>query len=285
MSRLANRYLLNAGIRCWSQRSSASTLIPVRSISRVVATATGSGGQQHQPMLASNTTTSVTAKRFAANNSPQIDDEFVGYLKSEIELEKKANHQQKLPSIKGWSVQTDGSNVILTKKNGTEEITVRANVNHAVESKEVDDTATAAGGQADEEQMASQMVCRPDFAVEIKRGGLSLGINCSFVEFDDDLDDGQGGQPPAAGQQGNESLEDQFQINEFSLFEGEFNENSYLVSGDVMDGSMYDLMMDLLHERGIDHDFARSLIDYTTVYDHQQYVGLLEKLQTFLSKK
>lgn len=217
----------------------------------------------------------VVSKRFAAN-SPQVDQELVQFLAQEIELEKKSQ-KKTLPSLKGWTVTTDGSNVVLVKKFGSEEITVKANINHAVDQK------SYASEQEVPEEGSGEMVCRPEFAVEIKKGSLTLGINCAFVD-PEDIEDESSANPEMKPEE-RQALEDEFQINEFSLYEGEFKENSYAVSGDVMDGSMYDLMMDLLFERGIDQEFARSLVEYTTVYEHSQYVGLLAKLKDFLVQK
>ncbi|CAG2181533.1 unnamed protein product [Oppiella nova] len=246
----------------------------LRGISRVVST-----GFTTRHVLGSTATTAINSRRFAAN-SPQVDEELTQFLKSEIELEKKSQTEP-LPQLKGWSVATDGSNLTFTKTYGSEQIAVRANVNHSVDTRGFNEDVE------NPEQMSAPMVCRPDFAVEIKKGNRTLGINCSFVDLED-VDGDDGPQGTAGGQESGadaQALEDEFQINELSIYEGEFKDSSYLVAGDVMDGSMYDLMMDLLHERGVDQEFAKQLIDYTTVYDHTQYVGLLEKLRDFVAKK
>lgn len=216
--------------------------------------------------------TTVMSKRFAAN-SPQVDEELTQFLTEEIELEKKTQ-KKSLPSLPDWKITNDGSNVVFERKFGAEQITVRTNVNHSVDQKI---------GEEVSEEITAEMVCRPEFAVEIKKGNLTLGINCAFVDAEDIEDEHSAN--PEMKEEDRQAVEDEFQINEFSLYEGEFKENSYAVSGDVMDGSMYDLMMDLLHERGVDQQFARSLIEYTTVYEHSQYVGLLVKLKDFFSKK
>jgi len=272
--------------------TTAPPLITSRGISRAAMTAVGHPSRHHVLRVVGP---AMTSKRFAAN-SPQIDDELTQFLKSEIELEKGSQPARPLPAVKGWSVATEGSSITFSRKYGSEEVTVRTNINHSVQTSDfgADEDASAGGGAdgARVDQISAHMVCRPDFAVEIKKGDKTLGINCSFVDLED-MDDSmagddqsQGGQGSGAAAAGDEQpLEDEFQINELSVFEGEFKENSYLVSGDVMDGSMYDLMMDLMHERGVNQEFARALIDYTTAYDHQQYVSLLEQLRDFVAKK
>lgn len=215
--------------------------------------------------------TSIVSKRFAAN-SPQSDKELSEFLETEIELEKKSM-KKALPSLEGWSITTDGSNVIFKKQFNGEEITLKTNVNHSVDARNETEEEIE---ENREKQMNGEMVCKPDFAVEIKRGNTILGVNCSYMSADD---------VEEPKEEDVEEIEDEFQINEISIFEGEFKDSSYAVAGDVMDGSMYDLMMDLLHERGINQDFAKKLIEYTTVYEHSQYVGLLQKLKSFISQK
>jgi len=257
---LSNRLFAN------SVQTTGKSLNHMRGMATVV---TNSFNSRH---LKTNETT-VMSKRFAAN-SPQVDEELTQFLTSEIELEKKSQNKS-LPAIPGWSVSHDGSNVVFEKKFGDEKVVVRTNINHSVDQKNF--------GEEVNEEVATEMVCRPEFSVEITKNNLTLGINCAFVDTED-VEDEQSANPEMTTED-KQALEDEFQINEFSLFEGEFKENSYAVSGDVMDGSMYDLMMDLLHERGVNQEFARSLIQYTTVYEHTQYVGLLVKLKDFFSKK
>lgn len=209
----------------------------------------------------------VIAKRF--NSS---DVELKQFLSNEIELEKKTQ-KRSLPSFSGWKITTDGSNVTLTRSDKSEEIAVKFNVNHAVDADN-DNNQSVDEPTEQSNQNPSEMVCRPDFAVEIKRNNQILGINCSFVtpEVDDD---------PRSAEF--EQMSDDFQIDEIAIYESEFKTNSYAIAGDVMDGNMYDLMMELLHIRGVDDVFVKNLIEYATVYEHSQYITLLEKLNNFIN--
>lgn len=195
--------------------------------------------------------------RFASSAaSSKHEKELAEFLVSEIELEKDSQNQP-LPKFAGWTVSHDGSDVTLTKKYNNEEITVKANICYSVD---------AANPEADN----GQMVCKPDFAIEIKKGNAILGLNCSFLQEDNE-------------EEAEERLEDDFQINEISLYEGEFQKSNYAISGDVIDGNLYDLLMNVLEERGIDQAFGKNLIQYSTVYEHGQYVSLLENLKKFFS--
>lgn len=62
-------------------------------------------------------------------------------------------------------------------------------------------------------------------------------------------------------------------------------EKNYAVAGDVLDGYLYDLLMNLLEEKGISNEFAGKLSDLSTSYEHSAYIGLLESLSKFTSGK
>ncbi len=72
-----------------------------------------------------------------------------------------------------------------------------------------------------------------------------------------------------------------FQIDEFAIHEGEWNENVYSVDCSVLDGQLYDILLNLLEERGMGEQFANDLAEFATSYEHLQYVSLLEKLKEF----
>lgn len=203
----------------------------------------------------------IGSARFLSNAaSSKREQELTDFLVSEIELEKESQ-KQPLPTFEGWSVAQDGSDITLSKKYKNEDITIKANVCYSVD---------AANPEAED----GQMVCKPDFAIEIKKGNSILGLNCSYVQDEEEAsEDGQR----------LDKLDDDFQINEISIYEGEFNKNNYAISGDVIDGNLYDLLMSILEDRGVDQAFAKKLIEYSTVYEHGQYVSLLGNLKKFFS--
>ena len=47
---------------------------------------------------------------------------------------------------------------------------------------------------------------------------------------------------------------------------------------------MYDLLMDMLDERGIGNDFIMKLVDYCTSYEHDQYVSFLEMFKAAIKE-
>ena len=68
------------------------------------------------------------------------------------------------------------------------------------------------------------------------------------------------------------------------LFKGEWSEKKYAVAGDILDGYLYDLFMNMLDQRGVNKAFADTLSDYCSSYEQGQYIGMLEGLQDFVKK-
>lgn len=58
-----------------------------------------------------------------------------------------------------------------------------------------------------------------------------------------------------------------------------------MCSGETMDGEMYEKLMDMLDERKIDNDFANELIEFSTGYEHGEYIKFLTKFKSFVDEK
>lgn len=140
---------------------------------------------------------------------------------------------------------------------------VQLNVNHTVDSAEPDDGS----------QEAPEMKSRPNFEVDIvKSDGKTLSFSCSYIYNEEQ----------SQGSQGEEQVDDAFTIDEVTMFEGEnWSEKKYAVAGDILDGYLYDLFMNMLEERGIDKNFVEKLSDYCSAYEHSLYIQMLEDLQKF----
>jgi len=187
------------------------------------------------------------------------DSELAVFLKDEIKTEKE--NASSLPKLAGWEVKTDGSEVTLTKSEGGEKVMITLNVNHTVDSAEPDEGT----GEAPE------MLSKPTFEVDlIKPGGKTLSFTCSYTQMEMDPE----GEP--------EEDVDIFAIDEVTMFEGENHSDAcYAVAGDILDGYLYDVFMNMLAERGVDHQFAEHLQDWCSAYEHSQYLGLLEGLDSW----
>lgn len=206
------------------------------------------------------------------------------FLEKEIQLEKTAQkHPSTLPKVAGFESQVKGPEVTLTRQSGSDKVTVKFNVTNTVNANESD--AETSGQQAAEEstQASTQLKSRPTFTVDINRGGQTLSFLCSYLP--DDFADAQAQSPGEdKGQGENESSLDDFQIDEFAIHDGEWNEKVYSADCAVIDGELYDKLLNLLEEHGIGEEFANQLIEYSTGHEHREYIGLLEKLHRFSTK-
>lgn len=191
--------------------------------------------------------------------------ELVEFLTEEIIAERKAQKIKTIPSeIDGFKVKINGAEVEMTKTADKESITVSFNINHTVDADEEADIDPT----ADKPNFA-EMKSRPQFEVDIVRGGTTLSFTCSFLQGE-----------PAEGE-----YNDVFGIDEITIYSGEWNDKVYAVAGDVLDGYLYDLLMNILEEKGISNEFVEKLSEFSTAYEHSSYIGLLENLSKFTTGK
>jgi hypothetical protein len=102
------------------------------------------------------------------------------FLSQEIKLENETRkYKTDLPKVTGFAMKTDGPNVTLTKQHNDEQITVKLNVNHSLDSGEpsIDEQLEQQQTQEKEAEMKS----RPSFSVDIQRGGQTLSFGCSYL--------------------------------------------------------------------------------------------------------
>lgn len=191
--------------------------------------------------------------------------ELVEFLAEEIIAEKKAQKKNVIPTeIDGFKVKLNKADVELEKKNEKERIVISFNVNHTVDADDEAEVESA----ADKPEFA-EMRSKPQFEVDIVKGSQTLSFTCSFLQGE--------------AQEG--EYNDVFGIDEITLFEREWNDKVYAVAGDVLDGYLYDLLMNLLEEKGISNEFVQKLSDFSTTYEHSAYIGLLEGISKFTIDK
>lgn len=211
-----------------------------------------------------------------------VDRDLVTFLDSEIEAEKKqAKLPKSGPGVPGFELKTKGSTLTLTKKVDGETITVKLNVNGSVDpdgpSEEEMEEMSQSSSQ--ETPLAGDMKARPEFVVEIsKPDGQILAFNCRLYSESELPPD----QPDA----------DKFEIEGFALLnaedvdeDGDWDENLYVGDAGIVDGQMYDLLMNFLDSRGIGNEFVDNLVDYATYYEHSRFVDLLSGIKSFLAAK
>ncbi|KAH8376141.1 hypothetical protein KR200_001837 [Drosophila serrata] len=195
------------------------------------------------------------------NVHTKCERELVEFLTEEIVAERKVQKGKTVPStLDGFSVKLTGADVELTKQTDKEKVVISLNVNHSVDSEEEPEI----NPNADKPNLG-EMRSKPQFEVDIIKGNTTLSFTCSFLQGE--------------AQEG--EYNDVFSIDEMAIFEGEWNDKVYAVAGDVLDGYLYDLLINLLEEKGVSQDFAEKLSDLATAHEHTSYIGLLEKLSKF----
>jgi len=191
--------------------------------------------------------------------------ELVEFLTEEILTERKAQKSKTLPTeVDGFNVKLNGAEVTLTKQIDDEAIKISFNVNHSVDT----DAEPEIHSNLDKPELG-ELKSKPAFKVEIVRGKTTFSVLCSFVGPNEQ----------------EEGYNDIYGVDEISIYDGEWKENVYAVSGEVVDTYLYDLILNYLEEKGISNEFVEKLSEYATSYEHSAYIGLLEGLSKFASGK
>jgi len=211
------------------------------------------------------------------------------FLQKEIQLEKSAQkYPSKLPTIENFQVQTNGPEITLTRQTGNDKVVVKLNVTNTVNANESDHGSdlNPIGQEQKGNNPSSQLKSRPTFTVDISRGGQTLSFLCSYLpnDYPDTRNQDRGTDNEQKHENDQEDFLEDFQIDEFAIHDGEWNETVYSSDCSVIDGELYDKLLSLLEEHGVGEEFANQLADYSTAYEHRQYIGLLEKLQQFVKK-
>ncbi|XP_031637760.1 complement component 1 Q subcomponent-binding protein, mitochondrial [Contarinia nasturtii] len=203
-------------------------------------------------------------KRFASTDGEKA---LIEFLKDEIESEKStlAGH---LPSdLNGFRIKFDVAEVELTKSLPDEKVIVKFNVNHSVDADENENMDFDNQQQAQQEQ--PKLLSKPNFEVDIVKNGTTLSLSCTFL----------GGQV----QEG--EYDDVYGIEELTIFRGEHSEKVYACAGDMLDGYFYDLLMNLLGEKGINDEFVNKISELATQYEQTLFINLLQDTKKFFESK
>jgi len=201
------------------------------------------------------------------------DQDLINALDKEITSELE--QAKAVKDIKGWTSQTDGANVTLSKSLGSEKISVKFTINNSLfvpdgELPEMQEEETK-----EEETEVPPQVSKPAFDVDIEKGsGKKLRMVCEFAQE-------QAFYPEGEGEQVEDDL---FGIEEVHFINGEEKESDYFLTGESMDADMYQVLMDMLDERGVDDEFINNLMDYCTSYEHSQYITFLKDVQAFVKE-
>ncbi|CAG0907853.1 unnamed protein product [Cyprideis torosa] len=216
---------------------------------------------------------SVSAARLTNTSVAKVDKELVEFLHDEIAQENKTRKTSFPTTIGGFNVVLKGAEVELKKEADGENIAIKFNVNHSLNPSS---KPAAPGASSDappvQEKDSEDMLSSPSFDIEVTRSGRTLSFSCSFAPEEEVEGTEQDG------------YADLFTIDEVTMFESDWKETDYAVSGEILDGYLYDLLMNFLEARGITSEFMGEVQEFATSYEQNMYVGLLEGLKNFCTK-
>ena len=141
------------------------------------------------------------------------------------------------------------------------------NLNHSVDAEMAEPEINSKTDNLPDTEMKS----KPQFEVKLVKGSQTTRFACSYVQ---DL----------SQHSDDETITDIFTVDEMTVYEGTPNDQTYVVAGDILDGYMYDLIMNLLEERGVSNEFVDKLSQLATKKEHDLYVNLLERFKTFVQE-
>lgn len=81
------------------------------------------------------------------------------------------------------------------------------------------------------------------------------------------------------------STDDVYGIEELTIFKGQHSEKVYACAGDMLDGYFYDLLMNLLAEKGVTDEFVHKVSELATQYEQSLFVNLLQETKQFFESK
>ncbi|PAV63408.1 hypothetical protein WR25_14161 [Diploscapter pachys] len=202
------------------------------------------------------------------NVVPELKDALSREIVAEKELSQHNLGGNVTPAFKGFQVTQKEAEVRLTKTHGSEQILVVFNVNHSVDvSEDFEDVESA--------DAAPVPIALPPFSIEITKGDQRLCFHMELVESADSEQPG----------------EYDYRVEEFYIAPAVKGGNEdvpaevYASSGRYIDTQLHDLLfLRYLEERGFDAEFCKTLVQFATHYEHEQYVNLLTKIQNFISK-
>lgn len=196
-------------------------------------------------------------------------------LEHEIQEEmQELNQRLSSDQFPGFSVETDGSDVKLTKQAGDSTVVVRFTVSSSLSEWKNESSEPKAGGEAQEESPYSySLLSLPDFQVQVIRDGKTLEASCYFEEMDQDEESAE--QYP---------VDPLFQIDEIVMYEGEPRETEFAVSTEYFREELQEGLLEYMANLGIDDEFAKNLVSFSTNYEKKQYIGLMKRLKEFVSK-
>lgn len=279
MFRLLPARLASAIMAPASSRMISTRMSPM--LNRVLVDKTVSPSQTKHQMQQPRRSLGSNAKSFSpAANQPGDEKpaSLTNILEREIQEEtSEINQRLSSDQFPGFSVETDGADVKLSKHVGDTTVTVRFTVSSSLTEWKTDAQAEhdkqSPAGEEDEEDGSYALISLPEFQVQITKGGHTLEVSCFYEDMEHDEETGE----PYA-------LEPMFNVDELVMYQGEPRESEFAVSAEYFRDDLQDGLMHYLSQHGIDEEFSKNLSNFATNYEKKQYIALLKRLKDFVSK-
>lgn len=217
---------------------------------------------------------------FSRSSSHQGEDgqvSLANVLEQEIQEETaELNQQLSSDQFPGFSIETDDSDVKLTKQIGNTTVIVRFTVSSSLTEwrNENPEQGQSKDQSEDPQDNANySLLSLPEFQVQICRDGRTLEVSCFFEDLEHDEETGE----PFA-------MDPVFSVDELVVYEGEPRETEFAVSAEYLRDEVQDGLLQYMAEHGIDDEFSKNLVSFATNYEKKQYIGLMKRLKDFVSK-
>ncbi|KAM7532632.1 hypothetical protein Aperf_G00000130994 [Anoplocephala perfoliata] len=196
--------------------------------------------------------------------SSKADRQLSQVLTEVIKQESECAYSCKAP--KGFEVDKREDTRIVLKKSFPDGVVVEVYMDLA-DSGDSEDIDSDDAHDEDQESSASLEACH-DLIIRLRKpSGRSVRFHCTFDSSADEVQ---------SAEQETSSLPT------FSVDMVEVEEiPGYFVDTDLFDDNMYDHIMRLLAERGVDYDFQCQLQEFATSEEHELYRKFLQEFQTY----
>lgn len=166
-------------------------------------------------------------------------------------------------------------------------------MNHTVDAEENEDDAFEGQQSQQQESAPPKLQSKPNFEIDIVKKDTTLSLSCSYLHGK--AGEGEYGMETNKSWRWNKKnsnkifvsprTDDIFGIEELTIFKGEHNETVYACAGDMLDGYFYDLLMNLISEKGITDEFVSKLSELATQYEQSLFLNLLQETKKFFETK
>ncbi|XP_065216634.1 uncharacterized protein LOC135842886 isoform X2 [Planococcus citri] len=187
----------------------------------------------------------------------------------EQEIAQPQGEQKADSEVCGFEKKVDKSDLIFSKSLPNEKILVSFNTNHYVKAE---DYKEPIGNETDGEPFEHKI--NPNFRVEIQRkNNATLGFECILTQNRTDENHVQ--ECPDTSM---------FIIRNYAFNKGQLNENNYQCCGvgNVRDAALYNIMKNLLREKGICDEFLSAVIFHSKIHETDNHSCFIKNLKKFI---